>query len=348
MFKVGLVGAGAIAQKFHLPAWEKIPGAQVVCLADSRGDAVRDVADKFGISKVYQSIEEMMQHEQLDIVDICSPNALHAEHTLVALEHNAHVVVEKPLTTKAEDVQTIMAKAAAKKKKVMCAHHQRFRPVTIQAKKIIENGDLGEIYYVSAQGIKSRGVPVQNGSFTNIDLAGGGPLIDLGSHLVDVSWWLMGRPRPVRVRGNSFSRLADNKDIVNQNGPWQSYSVEDFFVGDVYFDNGAILHIETSYLLNSSRDYFGCEFFGDKKGLLWPQLLVSGEDQNVFVRKQIEFVDDKLASVEELKHFVDCIQNDREPLVTLNDSLAVVSIIEALYESARLKNDISLSERTKC
>lgn len=347
MLRVGLVGAGAIAQKFHLPAWEKIPGAQVVCLADSRGDAVKDVADKFGITKVYQSIEEMMQHEQLDIVDICSPNALHAEHTLVALEHNAHVVVEKPLTTNAKDVQAIMAKAAAKKKKVMCAHHQRFRPVTVQAKKIIENGDLGEIYYVSAQGIKSRGVPVQNGSFTNIDLAGGGPLMDLGSHLVDVSWWLMGRPLPVRVRGNSFSKLADNKDIVNQNGPWQSYSVEDFFVGDVYFDNGAILHIETSYLLNSSRDYFGCEFFGNKKGLLWPQLLVSGEDQNVFVRKQIEFLDDKLASVEELKHFVDCIQNGREPLVTLNDSLTVVSIIEALYESARLKNDISLSERTK-
>jgi predicted dehydrogenase len=348
MLKVGLVGAGAIAQKFHLPAWEKIPGAQVVCLADSRGEAVREVADKFGITKVYQSIEEMMKHEQLDIVDICSPNALHAEHTLVALEHNVHVVVEKPLTTNAKDVQAIMAKAAAKKKKVMCAHHQRFRPVTVQAKKIIENGDLGEIYYVSAQGIKSRGVPVQNGSFTNIDLAGGGPLMDLGSHLVDVSWWLMGRPLPVRVRGNSFSKLAGNKDIVNQNGPWQSYSVEDFFVGDVYFDNGAILHIETSYLLNSSRDYFGCEFFGDKKGLLWPQLLVSGEDQNVFVRKQIEFLDDKLASVEELKHFVDSIQNDREPLVTLNDSLTVVSIIEALYESARLKNDISLPERTEC
>lgn len=347
MLKVGLLGAGRIAQVFHLPAWQKISGAKVVALCDLRLEAAQQLSNEFSVPACYTDFEEMLDREELDLVDICTPNTAHANHILTALDHDQHVLVEKPFVTSVEDADRVIQKAKQKKKKVMCAQHQRFRPESQMAHQWTTGGRFGKIYFARVQAIKTRGVPVHNGSFTNIKMAGGGPLMDLGAHFVDLAWWLMGMPRPVSAFGVTCRRLADQKGIANSNGPWETYDVEDFAVGHLRFENEAVLSIETSYLLNSQRDVIECEFFGTEGGLLWPQMLWTRENEGKMERSPIEVTDKSYASVNEIRHFIECIQNDTEPLVRTAESRTVVAMIEALYRSAREGKEIRLGAVTE-
>jgi len=332
MLKIGIIGAGSIAERFHLPAWQKIDNAEVVAICDINEKAARNLAQLYSIEE-YTSFSKMLNRENLDILDICTPNALHAEHILQALDHNLHVVVEKPFVTRSKDAKIIIEKAITKNKKVMCAQHQRFRPQTSVARKIIIEGELGEIYYARAQAIQCRNVPTQNNSFTDKTLAGGGPLMDLGAHIIDVTWWLMGCPKPVSTLGHVFTKLAHQPNITNALGKWEKYNVEDFVCGQIKFENGAVMSLEVSYLLNSVKRVFSTELMGTKGGLLWPDLVLTTDKDGVLKRNQLEIHDDTLASVAELKHFVEFILDNKPPLIPLEESCMVVTMVEALYQS---------------
>jgi len=342
MLKVGLVGAGAIATTFHLPAWAQVPAASVVAVCDTDSAAASHAAAVFKTNS-YTSYDDMLAREPLDIVDICTPHALHAKQTCQALEHGLHVVVEKPLATEPSEAAAVMALAEAKDRKVMCAQHQRFRPVTRAARTLIENNELGQIYYARAQAIKCRNVPAHSASYTNRRLSGGGPLMDLGSHVIDLAWWLMGCPAPAQVLGKVMTRLAVDSGTSNAGGRWGHYDVEDFACAQVQFSNGAVMSVETSYLLNSHRDIVQVELFGDKGGLLWPELILTRDEDGDFGRTKVEVSDDTLASVAELDHFVECVLENKPTMIPLRESRTVVDIISAIYESSERASAVRLT-----
>ena len=323
MLNVGLVGAGAVATTFHLPAWNQVPGARVVAICDIDEHAARQAAAVCQ-AKTYSTYEDMLSKESLDIVDICTPHVLHARQACQALEHDLHVVVEKPFATEPSDAAAVIARAKARNRKVMCAQHQRFRPVTSVARQLICDGELGTIYYARAQAIKSRGIPDAR-SYMERRLSGGGPMMDLGSHVIDLAWWLMGCPAPTQVLGSVMTKMARDTDV------------EDFGCAHIQFANGSVMSVETSYLLNSHADCVRVELFGDKGGLLWPDMVLTRDVNGKCCRTVVPVTDDTLASVAELRHFVECVVADSPTLVPLEESQTMVDILAGIYASSRQK-----------
>jgi len=219
----------------------------------------------------------------------------------------------------------------------MCAQHQRFRPESVKAREIIKSGQLGKIYYIRAKAIKCKGLPLNISSYVNKSLSGGGALIDLGIHLLDLSWWLLGCPKPV----HAFCSTADNiSNLIFNKVPGQVFDVEEFSSALLKFNDNSTISLEISYLLNNHKDEFGIELLGDKGGLLWPELILTKNEGERMLRSAISIDDECLASVEELSHFTKCVMNNLNTNVPLEESREGVRMIEALYESALSGNSI--------
>lgn len=342
--RIGLIGAGKIAESFHLPAWAAVEGAEVVAIADPRIEAARDLAVRFGIARVFGSAGAMIDAAGLDAVDICSPHRLHAAHALRALDAGLHCIIEKPLATTRLEAESILARARAVGRTVMCAQHQRFRPESQHLKELIERGDLGTVYAVRVEAMSARGVPRQiANSFTDRGQSGGGPLLDQGAHGLDIAWWFMGNPTPVSAFAVASDKVAPPRGRTPDGATWDVYTVEDFVVGLVRFDGGRAISIHTSYYAHCAADRFGCEVLGTKAGALWPDLLITCAAGDEVVRAQGRPTGTHRASEAELRHFVDLITKRVEPVVPLKHSVELIRMIEGLYESAESGKPAQLS-----
>lgn len=343
MIDVGIVGAGKIVETFHLPAWAEVPDARVTAICDPRFDAARNLASRFAIDRVYPSVEAMVLEAGLDAVDICSPHRLHREHAMLALEAGLHCLIEKPFTTSTADARAIVDLARARDRVVMCAQHQRFRPPSMLLKSMIEAGDLGEIYCARVDAMSARGIPRQIGnSFTDTALSSGGPLIDQGSHGIDIAWWLMGCPRPLSAYAMTSNIAAPPIGRTPDGAEWDTYSVEDFATGILTFAENKSITIHTSYYANCLEDRFGCEILGTLGGAVWPDLIVTRPDGHGVTREILRPEHEQKASIEELRHFSALVRDASMPVVPLEQSVQLVGMIEALYRSAEIGDVIRL------
>ena len=335
MLKIGLIGAGKIAETFHLPAWSHVVGAEVVALVDPRIDAAETLGQKYGVSNIFSTIENMLSSIKLDAVDICSPHIFHADHAIRSLESGLHCIIEKPLTTDKTNARKIALEAEKHGLIVMCAQHQRFRPESILLKSKIDAGELGEIYHVNVEAMASRGIPVQvANSFTDKRLSGGGPLIDQGSHAIDIAWWLMGCPSPSSAFAVMHDGTAPKTGTTNNGAEWNVYNVEDFATAVIRFKNNKSITIRTSYFSNCAKDIFSCEILGTKGGITWPDTIITKPYGNNVRRKKLEIENSSLASVAELNHFTSLIKGTDQAIIPLEQSVELVEIIDGLYESA--------------
>jgi predicted dehydrogenase len=335
MIEIGIVGAGKIVETFHLPAWAQVPNARVAAICDPRIDAARKLASRFGIAKVYPSVRAMVLDTGLEAVDICSPHRLHRAHAMLALEAGLHCVIEKPFATSAADARAIADLARARDRIVMCAQHQRFRPPSMLLKQMIEAGDLGEIYCVRVDAMSARGIPRQiDNSFTDATFSSGGPLIDQGSHGIDIAWWLMGCPTPVSAYATSSNITVPPKGRSPNGAVWDVYSVEDFATGILTFHGNKSITIHTSYFAHCQKDRFGCEVLGTRAGAVWPELRITRPNGDDVTRDVVQPDQKHQASVEELCHFSSLVRKEASPKVPLEQSVELVRMIEALYQSA--------------
>ena len=335
MIKIGLIGAGKIAETFHLPAWAQVVGAEVVALVDPRIDAAKEVGREYGINNVFDTIEKMLNGPKIDAVDICSPHIFHAEHAFKSLEAGLHCIIEKPFAIDKQNAEKIAAEARKHELIVMCAQHQRFRPESILLKSKIDSGELGEIYHANLEAMASRGVPVQIGnSFTDKRLSGGGPLIDQGSHAIDLAWWLMGCPSPLSAFAVMHDGTAPRTGTTKDGAEWDVYNVEDFATGIVRFKNNKSITIRTSYFSNCVEDVFSCEILGTRGGITWPEVIITKPHGNDVKRKRLKIDNSSLASVAELSHFTSLIKGSDQAIVPLRQSVELIEIIGGLYESA--------------
>lgn len=326
--RVGLLGAGAIAESFHLPAWHKIPGVRVVSICDKDRAKARMLAAGCQAND-YGNLRKMLELESLDILDICTPNQLHYKHAKAALHAGLHTIVEKPFVTSEKQAKELLALAKEKKKKLMCAQHARFRGDSLKVKEIINQGKLGKIYFIRAQSLQTRYEGSANESYVNSKLSGGGPLQDFGAHLIDMACWFSGFRNPRYINGNAFSHL-----LRRESHRGVGADVEDLFVGTVRFDDGSVLSIETSFMLNAPQDLMKIEVFGDEGSLSWPDLVYTRRNRSGVSCRKLSQKRVKPASVAELQEFIDCIRDNSEPCVKPAETKQVVSIIEKLYKSA--------------
>lgn len=349
--KVGVVGAGGIFQWGHSSTLTSHPELELYAICDIVQSKAEAAAKQHGIPNVYSDYRDMLANAEIDIVDICTPNLYHSEIAIAALEAGKHVFCEKPDAVNPAEALRMKEAAEQSGKVMMVMRNNRFRPASQYIKSYIEKGHMGEIYTGRTGWIRRRGIPGKGGWFTTKELSGGGPLIDLGVHFIDLSMWFMGNPRPVSVVGCTYTKFADNDvadsvhSIFGEKAADEgTFDVEDLAIGFIRFDNGASLQIEFSWASNIEEEANFVELRGTKSGLTFRngELKLFGESDGTLTDTKPHIGADTGGHGENLKHFVDVVQGRTEPIFTMEQGVNMINILSAIYESARTGKEVRL------
>ena len=350
MLKVGVIGVGSISAQ-HIKPYLKNKGVELVALCDINEQRLAEKGEQYGVTQLYTNYHELLQNKEIDAVSICTWNNTHAEIAVAALEANKHVLVEKPLSMTVNEALAVQ-KAADKSGKVMQVGFVRRHSDNAKIlKRFIENGELGQIYYAKAGYLRRLGNP--GGWCSDRKKSGGGPLIDLGVHMIDICWYLMGKPRPVSVSGNTYSKLGNRSHIENlafykaaDYDPTLN-DVEDLTNALIRFENGASLAVEVSFTLHAKKDETYAKLYGDKGGVeIEPELVLVMEKNNTILNVSPQI--DKLgfdfgkAFSNEINHFVECCKEGRQTIAPVADGVEVMKMLQAIYESAETGKEVYL------
>ena len=265
--RVGIIGSGGIAQGAHIPAYQKVESVEVVAACDINEATARKAAQEFRIPRVYTDYRKMLREEKLDVVSVCTPNAFHKAPAVAALQAGAHVHCEKPLAMNPAEGRAMIAAAKRARRLLNVGLQCRYSAEAQALKDFIRKGELGKVYFARVQALRRRGVPGW-GVFIRKDMSGGGPLIDIGVHMLDFALWLMGHPKPTRVLGNTYCNFGKRKNIFAPWGEWdpKKYTVEDMGVGYVKFAGGASLALEASWAAHIDEDMMRVTLVGTEGG----------------------------------------------------------------------------------
>ena len=344
-WKVGIIGAGGIARITHLPGWKKLKNVEVLAISDIREDVAKNLAKEFGIPKVFDNYEEMLEMNELDIIDICAPNAVHHPATIASFKAGKHVICEKPLAITPGQIEDMIAASKKSGKKLCSIQNHRFRPECQVIKKMIEDGEMGEIYYARAHALRRRLLPAA-ATFTRKKISGGGPCLDIGVHILDLTYWLMGCPKVKSVSGVALTKLAKREDIHGDWGEWdrKAYDVEDFAAGYIKFENGASMSLECSFLLNMKEsEVFATHLFGTESGVWtgWgcpPEIYT--EKNRTFMIKQLVGLPEVATHGEQIRLFVESLEKKKPVPVLPEQSLEVIKILDGIYRSSKSGREV--------
>lgn len=342
--RVGVVGVGGIGRDQHLPGWAKVPFAEVTALADSSPPALERAAASLPDARRFSDWRDLVARTDLDVVDICTPNALHSPIALAALQAGKHVLCEKPLATTSAEVASLAEAARTAGKLLMAAQQLRFDKAARQLKGLIDAGMLGEIYYARAQWLRRRLLPALP-TFTERRLSGGGPAVDIGVHVLDLACWLMGTPEPLSVTATAGTFLAGRPDLGGDWGDWDRsrLDVEDFAAGFVRFANGAVLTLETSWLaFQPERETIRLQAYGTRGGLVWPDGIVTGETNKAPWDLRLTDVKPDAPHHDEILAFATAVRDGKPSPVPVEETLKVTRVLEAFYKSSELKREVVL------
>ncbi|MGB9595287.1 MAG: Gfo/Idh/MocA family protein [Candidatus Poribacteria bacterium] len=336
---VGIVGAGGIASGAHMPGYLAVPDVKVIAVCDVVKERAESFADRYGISKknVFTDYNEIAKMDELDAISVCTPNNFHAGPTIAALENGKHVLCEKPIAGNAVDGQAMVDAAKKSKKILQIGLHLRFQPSMQMLKKIIESGELGQIYYARAVTMRRRGIPSW-GAFVQKKMSGGGPLVDIGVHELDLIVWLMGCPKPVGATGHAYTMFGNRKDVaVGEWGMWDTdnYDVEDFAVAYINFEGEISATLETSWAAHIGNP--GPSFIlGDKGGVQVAPLQIFKDHNGTMV----DITPHAPRSNEdphttEIRAFIRAIREDLPSPVPGEQALEITKIFDAVYKSTK-------------
>ncbi|MCL2864681.1 MAG: Gfo/Idh/MocA family oxidoreductase [Lachnospiraceae bacterium] len=347
--KIGIIGCGGIGMNKHMPALANLDEVELVGFCDAVRERAEKARDSFGATgaNVYTDYKDLLANEEIQVVHICTPNKSHAPIAIDALESNKHVMCEKPMAKTAVEAQAMVDAAKKTGKKLSVGYQNRFRPDSQYLKTLCANNELGEIYFAKAHAIRRRAVPTW-GVFLNEEEQGGGPLIDIGTHALDLSLWMMDNYKPKYVVGNVYHKLSSTENAANAFGSWNpdEFKVEDSAFGFITMENGATIILETSWALNTLDEGEAItSLFGTAGGAEMKKgLVINGEAHGCLYEKKINIGSDGVAfyeGQEEPEHFMEarawiaCIINDTEPVVKPEEAMVITQILEGIYESAK-------------
>jgi predicted dehydrogenase len=346
--KVGVIGVGGIAGT-HFPGWKDSPHTELVALSDMMPEVLNRVADKHDVKLRYEKTEDLINNPDIDIVDICTPNAYHAPLSIAALEAGKHVICEKPLAPTPDDIKKMIAARDKSGKMLMTAQHFRFEGKARALKAELEGGLLGDIYHARSWLLRRSWAPIRPG-FIMKKNSGGGPCIDIGVHIVDLTLWMMGNPKPVAVTGVTQDKLAKMPGAFSTWGgdvP-DTFDVEEFAAAFVRFENGATLIMEVSWLLHHATQGEDMQMwlYGTRGGSHWPKNeLVSANNStkqllNTQLQQSFDLGEPHAA---ECKAFAEAIATGAPSPVPAEQSMDVMAILDGLYRSAAEGKEIALN-----
>jgi len=347
--KVGIIGCGGIANGKHMPALAALNNVQMVAFCDIVGERAEKAAKEYGTedAKVYTDYKELLQDGSIDVIHVCTPNRSHSFITVDALHSGKHVMCEKPMAKTAAEAKKMLDAAKETGKKLTIGYQNRFRSDARYLKATCEEGALGEVYYAKAHAIRRRAVPTW-GVFLNEEEQGGGPLIDIGTHALDLTLWCMDNYQPKRVLGSVYHKLSDQTQTANAWGDWdpKEFTVEDSAFAMIQMENGATIMLESSWALNTlDVDEAKTSLCGTKAGADMKQgLRINGVKHNHQYTEQVsldaggvDFYDgaEDTPAVREARSWIDAVVNDKDPVVLPEQAYVVTQILEAIYASAK-------------
>ena len=347
--RIGIIGCGGIANNKHMPALHRLPDVELVAFCDIIVERAEKAAKEYGIegAKVYEDYKELLKDETIDAVHVLTPNREHSFITVDALEAGKHVMCEKPMAINTEEAQKMLDAAKRTGKKLTIGYQNRYRPDSWYLKRACDNGDLGEIYYAKAHAIRRRAVPTW-GVFLNEEEQGGGPLIDIGTHALDLTLWTMNNYEPKMVVGSVYKKLGDQRESGNAWGDWdpEEFTVEDSAFGYIVMKDGATIVLESSWALNSldvdeaKTSLCGTKSGADMKGGLRINKVQYGKQvvENVNLEAGgVAFFDGGAANPEDIeaRMWINAVKNDTDVVVKPEQAIVVTKILEAIYQSAR-------------
>lgn len=342
--RYGCIGAGGIARKKHMNGYSKLPNVELAAVCDSNIEAAEALARDFGVSRVYADYHEMLKNEHLDIVSVCTPNATHKDITVEALSFGSNVHVEKPMALNAAEAREITEAEKKYGKKVLVGLNKRFLGVTVLLKRLIDEGFFGDIYHVRCGWERDSGIPGVGRWFTDKALSGGGALIDLGVHYIDLAMYIMGWAEPERAAGalsNNF--LADGTRIRRGYKSAEGViNVEDMANGCVVMKSGQTLDYCFNWAANIEKEVRYLEAYGTKAGFR-----LENDELKMFTQlggTMFTLVPDEATiplDKNEYQSFVCSILSDSPTEATAEQGLRVMELIDMIYSSSvRLGDNI--------
>jgi len=329
---VGLVGVGAAAQVIHIPAIKKTEGVELMALCDRDREKTSRVAQKFQIPKTYTRLDELLADDEIDAIDICTPNFLHAPMATAALEAEKHVLCERPLARSGEEAAA-MVKAAKKADRVlMCAVQHRFRPDAQLLRTFVQKGDLGEIFFAKAGWLRQRTEWDSDEWRRQKRESGGGVVLDLGFQMLDQSLWILGGPKVESVTASVHrSRKGE---------------VEDSAAALFRFENGSTLMLELTWGLLMEKDFAYVNLFGSGGAALLNPLRIHkgmhGTLVNVTPTMETSRHQYKQSIDAQIAHFADVLRKGVKPMGGADEILPVMELLDAVYRSAEQGKEVRL------
>jgi len=341
--RIGVIGLGI--GRWHIEGYKTHPAAEVVAIADPDAARLAELGDKYGIAGRYADAAAMLRKERLDVVSVTTPNKFHKPLTIAALQAGAHVLCEKPMAMNAAEARQMLAAAKKARKRLMINFSFRFTEQSWALKQQVDSGILGEVYFARTIWHRRRGLPGLGGWFGQKALAGGGPLIDLGVHRLDLALWLMGYPKPAWVMGAAYSPIASRLAREQK----KKFDVEDLAVGMIQFENGATLEVEASWAANiKERELMETRLLGTDGGLVQRNRNEGYDfEAELYLEKdgcQFDMALHPLvpAVKSSMHHFVEAIVTGKPHIATGEEGATVMVILDAIYESARRGRPIAV------
>ncbi|WNQ13954.1 Gfo/Idh/MocA family oxidoreductase [Paenibacillus aurantius] len=346
--RIAVIGAGSISAA-HLRAYQNHPEVELYAICDLNEERATAKAEQYGIPRVFTDYRELLTLKEIDAVSICTWNNSHAPISIAALEAGKHVLTEKPLCKTVEEALAVEEAVRRSGKTLQVGFVRRYGANTEIVRTFVENDELGEIYYAKASCIRRLGNP--GGWFADVERSGGGPLIDVGVHVIDLCWYLMGRPKVKTISGNTYNRLGNRANVKNL-----SYykaadydaslnTVEDMANALIRFENGASLLVDVSFTLHAKEDGLTVKLYGDKGGVeLEPELTIITEKHDTILNVTPQINNrtfDFIAGFQsEINTFVGVCQGKAETLSPVEDGVEMMKILCGIYESAEKQKEI--------
>jgi predicted dehydrogenase len=339
MLKAAVIGTGWAAEQ-HIMGYQKLPDVNVAAICGNKSSRLNLVSEKYSVPHRYNDYRSMLANELPDLVRVCTPNYLHAEMSIYAMEKGASVICEKPMATNAVDADRMIHIMKQTGKLLTIANQRRFEAGTTYLKNMIDNGSFGDIYHINAKWIRRQGIPGMGGWFTNKSQSGGGALIDIGVHVLDLAMWFMGFPEVLHVESSYGNRFGSrglgageyNKRLIDT---FSVFDVDDYAFAHIKFSEGRSIQLQCSWAAHIKSDDVNIEIWGESAGAkLYPLEIFSMSPQNELtdIRPQLK---GKNAFDEQIKAFCESVTNGKPAVYDPCDGLKVMKLIEMIYRNEK-------------
>lgn len=348
--RIGIIGCGGIANGKHLPSLKKLDDVEMVAFCDIVAERAEKAAQEFGVpgAKVYTEYKELLEDKSIDVVHVLTPNRSHSFITVDALEAGKHVMCEKPMAINSVEAKKMLDAAKRTGKLLTIGYQNRQTNEALFVKKEADDGTFGDMYYGKAYAIRRRAVPTW-GVFLNEEEQGGGPLIDIGTHALDLTLWTMNNYKPKYCVGTTFHKLNNQTNTANTWGDWDpaKFTVEDSAFGFVVMENGATIYLQSSWALNEQHPCEACfSLCGTEAGVDTRNgVVINGVRNGRMYDTKINLATGGVAfysgntggspADREARCWIDAVKNNTEPFVKPEQAYVVTQILEGIYTSAK-------------